>query len=183
MVISFQDNYADRTPLDYNVPMTATAAQLRRAQLRDLIQLRKLFVHALKTDFDYFPSAYISQVNQQHSLPRLTASLFKKQRIILLAVNGKKVIGYMVGSAHPDGVGELYWLYVHPTQRRQRLGSKLLQQALAELEQQGMHTIRLMTHQFEQYYAKFGFQTAGTYRIENLEVTIMQRKVEGQAGG
>ncbi|HEX7259453.1 MAG TPA: GNAT family N-acetyltransferase [Candidatus Saccharimonadia bacterium] len=177
------NSYADWLILDYNTFMTSTAAQLRRAQLRDIAPLRTLFVHALETDFDYFPHRYLRQVKRQHSVPRLVVSLLKKQRIILIAALDKRIVGYMVGSGHQDGVGELYWLYVHPSQRGQRVGTKLLQQAIGELRQQGMHTVRLMTHKFERYYKRYGFEVCGTYAIESLEVKIMQLRFEGSTHG
>jgi len=160
--------------------MTSPAATLRRARISDIISLRTLFVHALDTDFMYFPSSYIKKVKKQHSVARLSVSLLKKQRIVLLALMNRRIVGYMVGSGHPDGVGEVYWLYVHPSERRQRLGSKLLQSAVQELRNQGMNSIKLMTHQSEEYYAKHGFESVGIYKIDGLEVTIMQLSLRGE---
>ncbi|HUC20973.1 MAG TPA: GNAT family N-acetyltransferase, partial [Candidatus Polarisedimenticolaceae bacterium] len=116
---SLQDSYADYLPLNYNTTMITTTAQLRCARLGDIIPLRTLFVHALETDFSYFPPNYIKLVKRQHSLLRLAISLYKSQRIVLLAMFDERVVGYLIGSGHPDGVGEIYWLYVHPSNRSQ----------------------------------------------------------------
>lgn len=158
--------------------MTTTEARLRRARFTDVYPLRTLFVHALKTDFNYFPPGYIKQVNRQHTMPHLAVSLLKKHRIIVLAALNDNVVGFIIGSGHEDAVGEVYWLYVHPSQRGQRLGSKLLYRALDELRSQGMKKVRLMTHQYENYYAKYGFEMAGTYKIDTLEVAIMELPLE-----
>ncbi len=159
--------------------MSTAVVQIRRASLGDIYPFRSLFVHTLATDFNYFPKAYVNQVKAEHTLLRLVISLFKKQRIILLAKLDGRIIGYMIGSGHANGVGELYWLYVDPLERRQRLGSKLVQQALVELKHQGMHSVRLMTRELEGYYAKYGFEVVGTYMIETFKLTIMQHGLDG----
>ncbi len=160
--------------LDYNTHMDSTSARFHNARLRDVRQLRTLFVRSLETDFPYFPGSYKAEVNRQHSQLSLAASLLKKQRLIILARVQNQMAGYIIASGHADGVGEIYWLYVQPAYRRYGLGRGLVVRTLKDLHRLDMQAVRLMTYDSDNYYAKFGFRQSGTYDIHDVTVKIMK---------
>ena len=147
---------------------------IRPIRWRELGKLNTLFKAALETDFNYFPPAYTQKVKQENSLFRLVPAKIKKDRVFLAAFKDGRLSGYALGSAHADGVGQLYWLYVTPELRGQKVGKRLLLETINSMKDLGMDALELVTHDYEGYYKKQGFWTRGTKMIESVELKIMQ---------
>lgn len=142
-------------------------------KLHEAPQLRKVFKHAVATNFNYFPKTYQQQVLKDNSLLRLGMGAVRPSRVLIVARDGSKIIGYIIAAATPNGSGQIYWLYVDPNYRGENLGLGLLSKALRQLEQLGSDKVYLATHDHRPYYARQGFKHLRTDDTFGVKMDIM----------
>ncbi|NND00119.1 MAG: GNAT family N-acetyltransferase [Gammaproteobacteria bacterium] len=106
--------------------------------------------------------AYYLQIGFQKRKAEL---LSKDQLLILVAGDIGCELGFCVASVN-NGAGEVESLYVRPQSRHQRVGSTLMQHALAWLSTQNSAPIRLLIGEGNEaviaYYHKLGFRKRAT---------------------
>jgi predicted N-acetyltransferase YhbS len=151
-----------------------TAVVIEPPAVRDMPALRRLFRQALRDDFQYFPPTYASQINHQNSLWRLLLAGLKADRIMRVAKVKGQIVGYSLGSLTPQHNGELYWLYVDPSQRTRNIGAALLQATLDTMKLRGSHKVTLVTYDLKDYYQRHGFYYRGKQHIHSLDLDVME---------
>lgn len=154
------------------------------ARPQDLPALRRLFRSAVKNDFGYFPETYQAQVLRQNTMPRLAVASLHPRRTVLVA-RSEKLIGFLIGSLPPDGAAHIYWLFVDPAARGQRLGSGLLEAGLHELKRGGASEVSLVTHRYREFYERAGFRFERVQLLPELfgdnEMHIMTLDLRGRS--
>ncbi len=151
-----------------------SAVTIRPLRLADVGALHRLFNTALDTDFQYFPASHIGKIRRQNSPLHLAIARLRHHRQILVAVKRHDIVGFAFASTQAEGVGHLYWLYVSPDLRGQKLGDRLMQATLDALKRRGMHAVELVTYNFDGYYRRLGFWDRGTTSQEGIELHVMQ---------
>jgi len=142
--------------------------------VRDIALLRKLFRQALRDDFQYFSPAYIDQISRQNNFWHLLMGRRKLERSMHVAKRNHHIIGYALGSLTPQRNGELYWLYVDPTQRTSNVGDALLKAVVSDMRAKGATKLTLVTYDLKDYYLRHGFQYRGQQRIHSLDLDVME---------
>lgn len=133
--------------------------KIKPLKINHIPQLNQLFKRALSEDFAYFPGEYINNVRAQNSPGHFALAMFNPQRIILGLFKQGKLIGYAIGDSSSPAEADIFWLYVMPEARGQKLGNELLKHLLAEFSRRGTRHIYLVTHDQADFYQKFGFTT------------------------
>lgn len=136
-------------------------------------QLRRLFQRAVKEDFNYFPTTYQKQVLEDNNWPHLVIAALKPSRIMLGAYHAGQMIGYLIAGINGDDRGKIYWLYVSPEGRGQKLGQALLEHSLEQMRRRGMRRVSLVTHNYANYYAKLGFSPDKAEELYGVDMKVM----------
>ena len=136
-------------------------------------ELRRLFKRAVAEDFSYFPAQYQHKVLRDNNLPRLFVASIRPSRILLGARKGDQLIGYVIAGVNGDDTGKIYWLYVSPEGRGMNLGASLLKRALKEMRGRGMNRASLVTHDYADYYKKFGFTLDKAQKLYGVDMKVM----------
>jgi len=134
-------------------------AKIRQLQAQQVRQLRQLFRQGLASDFDYFPRDYLNAVDRANSAPRLLLAVIRPSRLILIAQQGRKLVGYTITGFESPGEAFLYWVYVDPKIRGHRVGRRLMAETLSRLKQRNIQKVRLATHDYVDYYRRYGFKS------------------------
>jgi ribosomal-protein-alanine N-acetyltransferase len=87
------------------------------------------------------------------------------QPTFLVAVDGTKVVGYVVADLTPNhgrALGHVKDVAVHPSRRGEGIGSKLLERVMAELRSRGADSVKLEVRESNEtaisLYTAFGFE-------------------------
>ena len=131
---------------------------ITQASVFDLPALHSIFVRAVEGHFSYFPPAVRSKVAKDHSLLNLLRAHIDRRRVLLLAKQDGRLVGYAIGAAPQSGPAQLFWLYVEPDQRGRNTGLKLLSRMVKILGQRGASVVSLATHDHRRYYERQGFK-------------------------
>ncbi len=150
-----------------------TATIIRDIRPAETPRLRRLFTRAVAEDFNYFPEAYRRQVLRDNNLPRLMVAAIRPARILLGSWWDDNLIGYSIAGINGNDTGKIYWLYVAPEGRGQNLGRSLLERSLQVMRRRGMNRVSLVTHNYGDYYTKFGFQTEKRQQLYGVPMNIM----------
>src|SRR5450759_1834126 len=116
------------------------------ASARSLFALHRLFAEAVATHFSYFPPEVQKRVIKDHSVFRLILATIDPHRVILVARQHGKIIGYAIGAAPSTGPAQLFWLYVDPDFRGANTGLSLLSRMLRHLQAKGAKVVSIATH-------------------------------------
>jgi ribosomal protein S18 acetylase RimI-like enzyme len=143
-------------------PKRNPAVTVEALRLRHTRQAHNVFEDALLHHFAYFDMDYKQRVLADNSLGRMVRAVLRPSRIILVARDQGRIIGYVIGSAPRDGNAQVYWLFVKPEYRGQNVGLMLLSRALKQMTAKGAHTATLITHDHAKYYARQGFRLIKT---------------------
>jgi ribosomal protein S18 acetylase RimI-like enzyme len=147
--------------------------KVQNIKLTKALDLRRLFKRAVEEDFSYFPDEYQQQVLRENNLPRLAFAAVRPARLMLGACRQNRLIGYIIAGVNGNQTGKIYWLYVSPEGRGQQLGRQLLEKMLELLRRRGMMRVSLVTHNYDQYYAKLGFQRDRVDFLYGVEMKAM----------
>lgn len=136
-------------------------------------QLHRLFQKAVAEDFSYFPTEYQKQVLRENNLPRLAIAAFRPSRIMYGAWQNNRLMGYILGATNGNSSGKIYWLYVSPESRGQKLGQQLLDRLVTTMQLLGMDRVKLVTHDYDEYYSKYGFKVDKEDQVYGVDVKVM----------
>ncbi len=136
----------------------AAAATIAPLRLRDAREAHAVFVNALLHDFDYFDSAYKQVVLAENNLVSMMRAVLLPSRLLLVAKDQGRIVGYVIGSVPKNGNGQIYWLFVDRAYRGQNLGLALLSRILKIMAAKGASQAALITHDHATYYARQGFK-------------------------
>jgi ribosomal protein S18 acetylase RimI-like enzyme len=158
---------------------------VRRARKTDQGPMGRLGAMLVSEHHDFDPQRFIAP------LPRLAerygsflvSQIERAEMIVLVAERDEAVVGYAYAGLEGNDymalrgpAGVLYDLVVDPDHRRQRVGSKLLDAALAELERLRAPRVLLFTAE-KNHAAQAMFASAG-FRRTMIEMT---RELTGDA--
>lgn len=112
-----------------------------------------------------------------HSLPRLAKAQLDNRRILLVARDGNRVVGYCIGAVPQSGPSQLFWLYMEPQHRGTNTGLRLLSRMLKVMELRGAQDIFLATHDHRHYYERQGFKHVRAEDHDGVSMDIMSFSV------
>jgi predicted N-acetyltransferase YhbS len=150
---------------------------ITEASVLSLPALSRLFAKAVHEQFNYFSDSVQAEVVKEHSVPKLYLAVFDSRRVVLIAKLGERVIGYAIGAAPKVGPAQLFWLYVEPDQRGNRLGLSLLSRMLKTLGDKGARTVSIATHDHRRYYERQGFQFLKNTLVDGVDMDILTFKI------
>ncbi len=120
----------------------------------------------------------VQRENRLHSLAR---AAIDRSRIVIVARQGRRVIGYAIGAIPADKHGQFYWLFVDPAAREQGIGLRLVAHMLERMARYGACDVLLSTHEHAQYYARQGFKLVQRVERHQLTEYIMRYNLENLA--
>lgn len=138
-----------------------------------LPSLKRLFAHAVETNFSYFPEDVRRGVIRDHSLRNLVFATIDPRRVVLIARRGNEIIGYCLGAAPVRGAAQIYWLYVKPEERGSNVGLSLLSRMLKILRDKGAASVSIATHDHRRYYERQGFKFLENTMIDGVKMDIL----------
>jgi len=144
---------------------------------RDVNTLHHLFVAALDTDFAYIDQRHRDIIKRQNSRRRLLAASSKHDRMIFLAWQEDKIVGYVIAGLAPNDSSNIDWLYIRPGLRGANIGLRLLSRAMRALIEHGAKNITLVTYTYTDYYARQGFRVLGRMTSDGIEQDLMRYDV------
>jgi ribosomal protein S18 acetylase RimI-like enzyme len=152
---------------------------IAQATAPTLPSLKRLFAHAVETNFTYFPPEVRSKIIRDHSLAKLFLAVVDYRRVILTArlPNGE-IIGYAIGAAPVSGPAQLFWLYVKPDHRGANIGLSLLSRMLKLLNDKGAQTVTIATHDHRRYYERQGFSFLENALVHGVDMDILTFKLK-----
>jgi ribosomal protein S18 acetylase RimI-like enzyme len=127
-------------------------------RLHESHRAHALFVDALTNHFDYFDDSYRQQVLAENTLWSMMKGTVHPNRVLLVAKDQGRIIGYVIGSTPPQSHAQIYWLFVDPAYRGQNVGLALLSRILKHMRNKGADKASLVTHDHAKYYARQGFK-------------------------
>jgi ribosomal protein S18 acetylase RimI-like enzyme len=81
--------------------------------------------------------------------------------------------GYAITGINNDETAKIYWLYVSPEARGQKLGGLLLDRLMVILPERGVRRVSLVTHNYQDYYSKYGFMLEGSDQLYGVDMKVM----------
>jgi len=121
-------------------------------------RLHSLFTSALETDFGYFAPEYRKTVERDNSRLKLTLGTIHPKRLFLGLFSQGKLVGYSLSGLEGNNQAFLYWLFVTPSLRKQKLGLQLLDTTESHMLKRSVDSIHLVTHNQEQFYKRNGYR-------------------------
>jgi N-acetylglutamate synthase-like GNAT family acetyltransferase len=146
---------------------------ITEASLIHLPALSRLFAEAVRVHFAYFPAEIQDRLIREHGLYNFAKAVIHPRRIVLVARQGRRIIGYALGHVPESGEGQLYWLYVDPAHRGQNTGLSLLSRMLKTQGRKGAHQVMLATHDHRRYYERQGFIFVENQQVDGVPMAVM----------
>jgi predicted N-acetyltransferase YhbS len=150
---------------------------IRQASVASLPALNRLFTSAVEEHFSYFPSSVRRRVIREHSVSNLLKASLDSHRVVLVAYQDGKLIGYCLGAAPKSGPSQIYWLFVDPWYRGGNIGLNLLSKTIKILAEKGAQTISIATHDHRRYYERQGFKFVRHTTQDGVKLDILAFKV------
>jgi ribosomal protein S18 acetylase RimI-like enzyme len=151
---------------------------IRPLRLSEARRAHGLFVDALTNHFDYFDEAYRRRVLGENTWGSMLRAVLHPRRVILVAKDGRRVIGYVIGSVPSDQHAQVYWLFVSPDYRGQNIGLALLSRILKVMRAQGATKASLLTHDHAKYYLRQGFKLIRKEHDGKIETYVLSYPLE-----
>ncbi|MDF2461011.1 MAG: Acetyltransferase domain [Candidatus Saccharibacteria bacterium] len=155
-----------------------TNIRITEASVLSLPALNRLFVNAVHNHFQYFPEHVRNRVIKDHSLVRLSLAKVDPRRVLLVAKQDQRIIGYAIGAKPAIGPAQVYWLYVEPDHRGANIGLSLLSRMLKVLGSKGASEIAIATHDHRRYYERQGFKWVRNTMVYGVKMDILTFKVK-----
>jgi GNAT superfamily N-acetyltransferase len=143
--------------------------RVRSATIEDLTNLRDCEVEIWESLREWLPDSFVSPnisfIQRPEYLQGRRQLFQNKDAILLLAEEGKRIIGLATGMAREDGVGMLGFLGVRKKHRKTGVGLKLLRAFLEQTRKRKAHKVWLFTspnlHMAIRLYVEEGFVPEG----------------------
>lgn len=133
--------------------------KLTKLKEEEVLGFRKLLLQIFAESFSTYPPK-AQEYNQNYwDEKRLKEYVFRKNRLLLLAKDGRKFIGYLIGKYYSSGKSSILWLGVLKSHQRLGIGSCLVGVWGKWARAKGVRTLRASTANFEneKFYTKLGF--------------------------
>ncbi len=137
--------------------------KIKKATIRDLNPFWELFSESVKNQFpEYSPKTKNFFLKKAFSKKELRKDLKYKNIIILLALSGREMAGYLLGLRPYGGVSYISWIAVKNSFQNKGIGSRLLKEYEFLAQKQGVHKIHLWTDERNlKFYKKEGYKLVG----------------------
>ena len=142
--------------------------EIRHARKEDVEALSDLIVRTKRLNNEFDPLFAVVPDAKARAEKYLERSLAAPEHLLLVAVEGKKVVGVLRAEMRdrmfyePHSEGRLTDFYILPEHRRKALGDEMIQQAAAELKKMGAEIIvaevPAQNEIANRFYAKRGFR-------------------------
>jgi ribosomal protein S18 acetylase RimI-like enzyme len=139
--------------------------------------LSRLFAHAVRSNFTYFPQDVQQRVIREHGVPKLLLAWVDPRRILLTARHNGRIVGYAIGAVPPTGPSQLFWLYVDPEQRGANIGLSLLSRMLKLQAAKGAREVSIATHDHRRYYERQGFKFLRRATVDGVDLDILTFRI------
>lgn len=150
-----------------------TEPSLRRACVNDAPQLADVFIHAWRWAYPgIVPNHVLAELNMPDTTAWLTALVADPGFTTIAADQADTVVGFVRYGPAPDepDCGYIAALYIHPAHTGQALGQMLLDQAIADLRNDGYTQITLWVFEHNpracRLYERAGFRRDGASKAE-----------------
>lgn len=147
---------------------------IEHVRFTDIPKLSRLFQSALSTDFLYYPPEHTRLIRRQNSMARMALAYLRPRRLLIVAKDGRRVVGYSIASADDPRRAQIYWFYIMPDYRGRRLGKSLLDYTHRALSRAGAQKIQLVTHDFAGYYRRQGYNLTMAYQSQGARLSLME---------
>lgn len=127
----------------------------------DLSVFCRLLLSVLDDGFDYYPENAKKYYKNYWSNKRLVEYLLKKDILMLIAWDGNKAVGYLIGKYYESRKASILWFGVLSTFRGRGIGTKLVNVWELWSRRKGVNILKISTANFEnkKFYESLGFQT------------------------
>lgn len=144
---------------------------IRPARQKDIDSIFALWCESMRYHEQMDPFIFGFDVTRAHEARKFISDhVDKETSIVLVALKYKKIIGYLLGSLRTRqpfqklyDIGTIYDIVVTEAERRQGIGTLLLDKALAFFKKKGYSTVMLSVSDKNsaalRFYKKHGFQT------------------------
>lgn len=135
----------------------------KKAQVKDLDRFFLFFVRSIRKQFpQYTPKTRDYFLKRIYSQKVLKRQLQDKEIMIYLALDQKKVVGYLMVLPLLGGICLGVWLAVSESYQRKGIASKLLEIWEKDARGLGIHKLHLWTDQKNlEFYKRRGFRLVG----------------------
>lgn len=133
--------------------------QVSDIQPKDWRKFHRLFKKIINEDFGAYP--------EKMRLDSCKARNIKKglgaKKVILVAKNKAKIVGFLIGVSQPSGLGFINWLAVKKESRGLGIGNSLIQTWQKKAKAMGCHKLCAETSNLKNktFYEKMGFCLEG----------------------
>ncbi len=155
----------------------AAKTVIRRPRPWEAPALKTLFAHAIERSFDYFTPQYRALVQRDNTTLKIILGTLRRNRIILVARQEGRMIGYLFGAVGSDGVGRIFWLYVTPEARGSNVGLALLARSMRIMREQGAEVAELGTYDHRPYYERQGFVFSSQRHEGGCDIDILRYRL------
>lgn len=125
----------------------------------EIAEFRRLLLQIFAEGFNYHPPKAQKYNKSYWSKKRLKEYISRKNRLLLLAKDGEKFVGCLIGKYYSSGNSSVLWLGVLPSHKGRGIGGRLVGCWERWAKAKGAHTFRASTANFqnEKFYTKLGF--------------------------
>lgn len=133
--------------------------KIGRLRKSDIPGFCKLLLKIFDEGFSYYPKKAQIYNKKYWSQERLSDYLFKNSRLLLIAKDGQRPVGYLIGKYYSSGNSSILWLGVLPEFRGKGVGGRLVRFWEKWAVKKGAKRLRTSTANFdnERFYTNLGF--------------------------
>lgn len=139
--------------------------QLRQSTIADFPHFYPIFKLSLETLFPEYTKAtkaYFSTV--RFKKPVIRKSLKEESKLLFLALNKEKIVGFLLVNKVDVGVSMAVWLAVLPEYQGHGIASGLITLWEKKVKQDGAHALQVWTQEKNiSFYEKCGFTLVGLF--------------------
>ena len=135
-----------------------TQLSIRPARLSDIRQIAALSKQSVATTYNFYDKQIQKLLLKRQSARRLLNTMLRRLRVVVVAVRGQTVVGYLVGTPANDGVALVFSLYVDKDERGSGVGGQLLGYFETQVVPDYISKIMLWTEVAAPYYRKLGWR-------------------------
>ncbi|HVE80931.1 MAG TPA: GNAT family N-acetyltransferase [Candidatus Dormibacteraeota bacterium] len=130
---------------------------IRPAKVRDLTAVSKLAAQSIENDYGFYPPHVKQQLKARNSKRSLLTTIIRRQRLILVAEDNGRIVGYIIANPNNDSVALVYSIYVDGAARKKGIGRALLNEFEKQYVKPPVSKIMVWTEIAPDYYRRLGW--------------------------
>lgn len=153
--------------------------KIQKIPIHHIPKLHNLFKSAIQKDFNYFSNKYQAKVRKSNNLVRMYMGALNPNRVYIGLYCDYELVGYSLSSIQHDRQAFLYWLFVDPNLRHQKLGIRLLGITESNLQSRGVDSISLVTHNQHHFYERQNYQIERILPklVSDVDMYVMKKQL------